>query len=346
MREYLSRVVGNMALRARLGEELSRGAVSHAYIIEGPFGSGKHTLAHEIATALSCENREKKGIALPCGICPTCRKIAAGNSPDVITVSREEDKATMGIDVIRALREDVPLYPNDLDVKIYIIEDAHTMTTQAQNALLLTLEEPPPFVMFLLLAERAELLLETIRSRAPILRMQPINDAQMREYLLCADRPEVAREAKALSAGDFSALLRMSNGCIGRALVLLEEKKRAPVMAKRADAEKLCRLLSQMRSPDELLALLLSFGTAREDLIARLQLITEALRDLMLLSYTENAPLIFFTDRAAAEDLSACFAAERLQGFLQATEQTMETLSMNANTRLTLFRYADLLLKK
>ena len=117
-------------------------------------------------------------------------------------------------------------------------------------------------------------------------------------------------------------------------------------MAKRADAEKLCRLLSQMRSPDELLALLLSFGTAREDLIARLQLITEALRDLLLLSYTENAPLIFFTDRAAAEDLSVCFAAERLQGFLQATEQTMETLSMNANTRLTLFRYADLLLKK
>ncbi len=346
MREYLSRVVGNAALRARLGEELSRGAVSHAYIIEGPFGSGKHTLAHEIATALSCAHREKEGLPLPCGICPTCRKIAAGNSPDVITVSREGDKATMGIDVIRALRHDVPLVPNDLDVKIYIIEDAHTMTQQAQNALLLTLEEPPPFVMFLLLAERAELLLETIRSRAPILRMQPIGDAQMREYLLSPDRPDVAREARALPEGELAALLRMANGCIGRALLLLEEKKRAPVMARRAAAEQLCRTLSQMRSPDELLSLLLSFGTAREELLARLQTVTEALRDLLLLSYTDNAPLIFFTEREAAEELSSCFAAHRLQDFLTATEQTMEALSMNANTRLTMFRYSDLLLKK
>ncbi len=346
MREYLSRIVGNAALCARLGEELSRGAVSHAYIIEGPFGSGKHTLAREIAAALSCEHREKNGLPLPCGICASCRKIMAGHSPDVITVSREEDKATMGIDVIRALREDVPILPNDLDVKIYIIEDAHTMTQQAQNALLLTLEEPPPFVMFLLLAERTELLLETIRSRAPILRMQPIADTQMREYLLSPDRPDVAREAKALSEGDLAALLRMSNGCIGRALELLEEKKRAPVMARRQAAEQFCRMLAQMRSQDELLALLMSFGTAREDLLSRLQTITEALRDLLLLCYTDSAPLIFFTDREAALELSACFAAERLQGFLRATEQTMETLSMNANARLTMFRYVDLLLKK
>ena len=346
MREYLSRVVGNIALRARLGEELSRGAVSHAYVIEGPFGSGKHTLAQEIAAALSCEHREKDGLPLPCGICASCQKINAGYSPDVITVRREEDKATMGIDVIRALRDDVPLYPNDLDVKIYIIEDAHTMTVQAQNALLLTLEEPPPFVMFLLLAERAELLLETIRSRAPILRMQPIADAQMREYLLSPDRPDVARAAKALPEEECAALLRMSNGCIGRAMELLEEKKRAPVMARRACAEQFCRTLAQMRSQDEMLALLMSFGTAREDLLARLQTITEALRDLLLLTYTDHAPLIFFTDREAAMELSACFAAERLQTFLKATEQTMETLSMNANTRLTMFRYLDLLLKK
>ena len=346
MREYLSRVVGNDALRARLGVELSRGAVSHAYIIEGPFGSGKHTLAREIATALSCENRAKDGVALPCGVCPTCRKIAAGNSPDVITISREEDKATMGIDVIRALRDDVPLYPNDLDVKIYIIEDAHTMTQQAQNALLLTLEEPPPFVMFLLLAERAELLLETIRSRAPILRMQPIGDAQMQDYLRSPERPDVAREAKALPEAELAALLRMSNGCIGRALVLLEDKKRAPVMARRQAAEQLCRTLAQMRSQDELLALLMSFGTAREDLLARLQTITEALRDLLLLSYTDHAPLIFFTDREAACELSACFSAASLQAFLEATEDTMQALSVNANTRLTMFRYVDLLLKK
>lgn len=341
MREYLSRVVGNDALRARLGEELSRGAISHAYIIEGPAGSGKHTLAREIATALSCEHREKNGISLPCNVCASCRKIAAGNSPDVITVSREEDKATMGVDVIRALREDVPLYPNDLDVKIYIIEDAHTMTIQAQNALLLTLEEPPPFVMFLLLAERAELLLETIRSRAPILRMQPLSDAQMTDYLRAQERPDVAREAKALSDEDFTALLRMANGRIGRALTLLEAEKRAPVLARRKAAEQLCEALALGKSQDELLSLLLSFGTSREDLLARLSLITEALRDLLLLTRTDNAPLVFFTDRERAIDLSARFPATRLLQLITGTEQTMEQLSANANVRLALFSYLN-----
>ena len=346
MREYLSRVVGNADLRRRLGEELARGAVSHAYIIEGPAGAGKHTLAREIATALSCEHRTKGGLPLPCNTCPSCRKIAAGNSPDVITVRREGDKATMGVDVIRSLREDVPLYPNDLDVKIYIIEDAHTMTQQAQNALLLTLEEPPPFVMFLLLTERAELLLETIRSRAPILRMQPISDARMTEYLLDPARPDVAREAKALSQSDLVALLRMANGRIGRALTLLEAEKRAPVIARRAAAEQLCEALAQGKGQDELLSLVLSFGTVREDLLARLGVITEALRDLLLLTRTDAAPLVFFTDREHAIDLSARFSATRLLSLINATEQTMEQLSANANVRLSLFSYLNRLLTK
>ncbi len=339
MREYLSRVVGNQALRRRLGEELARGAISHAYIIEGPAGSGKHTLAREIATALSCEHRASRDLPLPCNTCVTCRKIGGGNSPDVITVSREEDKATMGVDVIRRLREDVPLYPNDLDVKIYIIEDAHTMTIQAQNALLLTLEEPPPFVMFLLLTERAELLLETIRSRAPILRMQPIDDEQMTAYVLDPARPEVAREAKALPSEEFSALLRMANGCIGRAVTLLEAQKRAPVLARRTAAEQLCEALAQGKGADELLATVLSFGTTREDLLARFGVITEAFRDLLVLTRTDTAPLVFFTDRERAIDLCARFSASRLLQLIAATEQAMEQLSANANVRLTLFSY-------
>lgn len=341
MREYLSRVVGNKALRARLGEELSRGAVSHAYIIDGPAGSGKHTLALEIAAALSCENRAKEGYALPCGTCPCCRKILSGNSPDVMTVSREEDKVTMGVDVIRALRDDVPLYPNDLDVKIYIIEDAHTMTTQAQNALLLTLEEPPPFVMFLLLCEHTELLLETIRSRAPVLRMQPIGDEQMTAYLQAPERPDVARTAKALPSEEFAALLRMANGRIGRALTLLEDKKRAPVLAGRQCAEQLCRALADGASRATLLSIGLSLGTDRAELVARISLLQEALRDLLLLMHSEKAPLLFFTDRESAIELSSRFSAQRLLYLMRQGETTTDTLNANANTRLTLVHYLD-----
>ena len=342
MREYLSRVAGNEALRARLGDEIARGAVSHAYILEGPCGSGKHTLAREVAMALSCEKRTDGAYPLPCGICPTCRKIREGKSPDVITVSREEGKATMGVDVVRALRADVPVLPNDLEHKIYVIEDAHTMTTQAQNALLLTLEEPPPFVMFLLLTERVDALLETIRSRAPVLRMQPIGEAQMREYLCDPARGETARTARTLADTDpdaFAALLRMANGTLGRANELLEDKKRAPLMARRAQILALCEQLGKGTGQDALLERVLGLGNARDELTERLLLMKEALRDLLLLGCTDMAPLLFFTDRDAAIELAARFSATRLQAILDATDATLDALSQNANARLTMIHY-------
>ena len=349
MREYLSNVTGNESLRVRLGEELARGAVSHAYILEGPRGCGKHTLAREIAMALSCENRANAAHPLPCGVCAACRKILEGKSPDVITVSREEDKATMGVDVIRNLRADVPVLPNDLDHKIYIIEDAHTMTTQAQNALLLTLEEPPPFVMFLLLSESTDVLLETIRSRAPVLRMQPIGEELMRAYLCDAAHGETARTARTLRDTDpdaFTALLRMANGRIGRALELLQDKKRAPMLARRAQISALCEQLGTGTGQDMLLAQVLGLGSARDELTEKLLMLKEALRDLLLLGCSETVPLLFFTDRDAAIELSARFSATRLQSILEATEAALDALAVNANTRLTMIHYLGRLAAK
>lgn len=342
MREYLPSVAGNAALCARLGADLARGAISHAYILEGPAGCGKHTLALEMILALACENRADSSHPLPCMTCPTCRKIASGNCPDILTISRQEDKATMGIDVIRALRDGVAVMPNDLDFKIYVIEDAHTMTTQAQNALLLTLEEPPPFVLFLLLCERAEAMLETIRSRAPVLRMQPLPEQEISDYLLSPARGKTARTARALmeeDAQEYAALLRMSNGRIGRALELLEDKKRTPVLARRADISQLCTLLSDGTASDRILTLLLSFGKVREEVVARLTLLQEALRDLIALGHTERAPLVFFTDREQAAELAATFTARALYAYVAATSDALDALAANANVRLTLIQY-------
>ena len=151
MRQYFAEMAGNRSLLMRLANELSAGSFSHAYIIEGQEGFGKHTLARNMVMALACEHRTDAGYPLPCGKCPSCRKIAGGISPDVTLVRRPEGKTMITVDTVRDLRSDVPIFPNDLDFKVYIIEDAHTMNPQAQNALLLTLEEPPPFVLFLLL---------------------------------------------------------------------------------------------------------------------------------------------------------------------------------------------------
>ncbi len=342
MRNYLSDLVGNTALRERLGDELARGALSHAYIIEGPRGSGKHTLARAMVRALACENRANAHTALPCDTCPTCRKILSGNCPDVLTVSREEDRATMGVDTVRALREDVNVLPNDLHFKVYVIEDAHAMTVQAQNALLLTLEEPPAFVLFLLLCEDADTLLDTIRSRAPILRMQPIGDGEMRDRLLSPARGAIARTARALAESapdEFAALIRMSDGRIGRALELLEEKKRAPLLARRADAAQVCELLADGTKNAELFSLLYTFGTSREELLARLAAIGEALRDLLALTASDSPSLIFFTDREAANELAARFTTARVLHYIAATDKATAALNASANARLTITHY-------
>ena len=217
-------LVGNRALAARLDGEIRSGKLSHAYILAGPAGSGKHTLALRIAMALSCENRKIPGVPLPCMTCPSCRKILSGNSPDYIRVAKDKGRATLGVEAIRFLREDVLIAPNDTDTKIYVIEDAETMTPQAQNALLLTLEEPPQYVLFLLLAANTENLLETVRSRAPVLRMEPIPPAEIRA---CLDR---AGKTAGIPEAEMSDILAGADGSIGRALELLHPDKRKPLV--------------------------------------------------------------------------------------------------------------------
>ena len=152
MRQMLDSVIGNSLLKSKLLSDILSDTLSHAYIIEGKKGSGRHTIAYMTAAALVCEKLNDTASPLPCLKCPSCKKILGQKSPDVITVTRE-DKATLGVDAIRFLRNDVRVVPNDLDYKIYVIEDADTMTPQAQNAFLLTLEEPPEYVKFFLLCE-------------------------------------------------------------------------------------------------------------------------------------------------------------------------------------------------
>ena len=338
MREYLASIAGNHALRERLGRDLEQNAFSHAYVLEGPAGIGKATMALELAMALACERKTDGAHPLPCHRCAACRKIAAGNSPDVIHIYREEGKATMGVGTVRALRSDVITVPNDLSFKIYIIHDAHTMTVQAQNALLLTLEEPPAFVLFLLLSENADALLETIRSRAPILRMQPVSDAEIRTHLssLEGDVAKAAAELSRKAPTDFAAVLRMANGRLGRVIELLDEAKRAPLLENRREVQEVCRLLADRTHTDVLLTALLAFGKKREEITAKLQLLQTALRDLTLLHYSDTAEALFFTDKESALELSTRFTARELLCAIEATERAIGTLSANGNTRLAL----------
>lgn len=282
-------LIGNGHLKKILGAAIASDRPGHAYILEGPDGSGRHTAALAAAAALSCQNRENSAETLPCGKCLSCWKIARGVSPDVLFIRRAEDRATFGVDVIREMREDLYIAPNENRRKVYLLEEAELMTPAAQNAFLLSLEEPPPYVVFFLLTRDAAALLPTVRSRAPVLRMQ-LFDAEMLASLLSAGRAaDPQRLAEAVTA---------SGGALGAAQKMLEAG--APDAAEYHSLSGLAsRFVLRMFQPNaaEAAAILAELPKAREDVLALLRLVTLALRDLASLKSGAQTPLTFYLAR-------------------------------------------------
>jgi len=178
MKEVFESLAGNAPLKASMSAALlsEPPSISHAYIIEGATPKIRKAFALQLAEALVCGSRGSSTLPLPCGCCRNCRNIAAGIAPDVQVIAPDEGKASLGVDKIRDLRNDIHIYPTEFDYKIYIIDAADSMTVQAQNAFLLTLEEPPAYAVLLLLCEDGRSLLETVRSRAPMLRLEPAEE--------------------------------------------------------------------------------------------------------------------------------------------------------------------------
>ena len=204
-------LVGQSALAARLRAALGQGRVAHAVIIAGPRGSGKRTLAAIYARALVCRGEGPK----PCNACPSCRKALGGNHPDLHAVRPEGEGKSFGVDEARGILRLIDLKPYEGGRAVVVLEQAHAMTTQAQNALLKTLEEPPEHVALILLAESLSPLLPTILSRCALLQMRKLNSREMAEVLKRHGQAdgEHARHAAA-----------MADGSPGRALELLQDE--------------------------------------------------------------------------------------------------------------------------
>jgi DNA polymerase-3 subunit delta' len=322
-------LLGNMSLRRRLSKDIEEKRLSHAYILEGPRGSGKHTVALLSAAALSCTEQTQ----LPCGHCKSCEKILSGNSPDIITVGLEGEKVTIGVESIRLLKNDMYTAPNELGVKVYIIEDADKMTVQAQNAFLLSLEEPPEYVLFFLLCESSADLLETVRSRAPTLRTERLDRSMVEAHLL--ENEKRARTLRDESPDEWREILAISSGCIGYALELLDSKKRKSVLEGRKNAE---RLISLLRSSDMAAAFetISALGTKRAEVLTSLSSLQQALRDLIVLKKCDSAPLCFFADPEKAAEQATYFTAPALFSLYDACVSAIDELERNANVRLCL----------
>lgn len=202
MNNTLQNLIGRTDLHRALLTAVATGRVSHAYILSGPAGSGKRTLARAFAMSLLCSSPRN---GAPCGRCANCVKCRAGGHPDLMVLEGEGKADLVKIDAIRRLRADAYIRPNDAGRKVYIICGADRMQAPAQNALLKIFEEPPEYAVILLLAENARRLLPTIRSRAAVLPLTPLSDTELSALLRreCPQAdPSAAARAAALAGGN------------------------------------------------------------------------------------------------------------------------------------------------
>ena len=182
--------------------------IGQAYIFEGVKGVGKFTAARIFANAIHCTGSVK-----PCGECPDCKKHAANTHSDLMIINEE---GSIGVDVIRAMNEELYIKPALSEKKIFIIRDADSMNDAAQNALLKSFEEPPQYAVIILLSENVKNLLPTIRSRGTRVEFEPFSEKEIHDYIL--RQYPLKRDI-----AQFVALY--SGGVIGRAIEICEDEE-------------------------------------------------------------------------------------------------------------------------
>ena len=212
-----SDIIDQVQMKEHMQNARKTDKVSHAYIISGENGSGKEFIARIFAKALQCENRQdKKGFIDGCDECPSCVKALSGSHPDIITIGHEKP-GSIGVDDIRhGLRDDVVIKPYESKYKVYIIPEGEKMTPAAQNALLKTLEEPPSYIVIIILTNNINAFLPTIISRCIVLPMKPAQDDSIKKYLM-----------EECHVVDYKAMLCASfaRGNVGKAIDLASNEK-------------------------------------------------------------------------------------------------------------------------
>lgn len=206
-------VRGHDPVVSALRQTVEAGRLPHALLFVGREGVGKHLFAQTLAQALLCERRLET-LLDPCGQCPSCHQVIAGSHPDVLSVSKPEERHELPIDAIRQLNHDLAMAPMRGRRRIAIVDDADNLSDEASNAFLKTLEEPPPGAVLILIGTAPELQLDTILSRCRVVRFGPLADADLEQVLL--DRGIVSTLAEA------AVLASRAEGSVSRAAGLAD----------------------------------------------------------------------------------------------------------------------------
>ncbi|HET8645866.1 MAG TPA: DNA polymerase III subunit delta' [Vicinamibacteria bacterium] len=313
-------VLGHARIKALLQDALRRSRLPGALLFTGPEGVGKRTLALAAARALLCDARSGEA----CNACPPCNRTAKGLHPDLFVLEPEGASVkSIKIEPVRDLVREIVARPFEGPARAFIVDDAHLITEQAQNALLKSLEEPPATSHVMLVTAAPQALLTTIRSRCQHLRLGGLPASLLEGYLRerQGTPPEEARLRAALAGGSLSAALEFEAGtyqAMRDALLVL--------------VEKLPRLgpLERMEASQD-------FDERKEDLPEELTALRALLRDVAALHAGSPPSSLLNADVAARiEALAASPLGPRAAGLAEVVGETREALRVNANRLLSM----------
>ena len=313
-------ILGNESIKEYFHKVLSDGTVSQAYILTGEAGMGRKTMAKAFAMTLQCENSNTE----PCGSCHSCKMFLTNNHPDVIYVTHEKP-GSIGVDDVRAqLINDMAIKPYEGRYKIYMIDEAEKLTVQAQNALLKTIEEPPSYGIIIFITTNSDSFLPTILSRCVTLKLKPLYDKVMKQYL--EEKLHVPEE----NADVCTAFAR---GNLGKAIALSQSESFARM---RQIVQGLLKDGDKMAVAD----MLLEFKAIKEggfDIEECLDYMTLWFRDVLMFKATKDINLLVFKEEYSYIKRQADKSSfEGLEKIIEAFDKAKRRLNANVSFELTM----------
>lgn len=308
------KVVGQDAQMELFLKTADKGMLAHSFIITGPDGVGKSVFARFMASYILCTSKNK-----PCGVCSNCIRVKNKNHPDVIEIA---PKNSIGVDDIRGLSEKINTKPYEGDRKVVIIKGADFITIQGQNAFLKTLEEPPLDTTIIMLAENINLILDTIKSRCQIYKLNRIPIEKVKNYLISINVEEKKAEL-------FSNL---SDGIIGNALKMLDNRYQIL-------RDETCSVFTKMVQFNPLDFMMIEdFFTANKDNIeAVFDIIISLIRDISVFKNTLKETHCLNIDKIdLIRNLSEVLSNEKLNRLLEIILNTKGNIDKNANFQMAI----------
>jgi len=306
-----------------LSTHAGRDKLRHAYLLVGPQGVGRRSLALRFAQAINCENPPQQGEF--CGECKTCRQIGAMAHPDLDVLQPQESHKDILIDQVRELQHRLSLSPYAAPYRIALLPDFQRTTTEAMNALLKTLEEPAEKVVLLLTADALENLLPTVVSRCELIRLRPASLKDAREYLQSTfNLPDEKAELFA----------HLSGGRIGAAIKLVQDPDE--LLQREKHLGDLLDLLpsplhERFKTANELSK---PYDKAREKVAEVLPIWLSFWRDVFLRSFDSDLPLVNIDLESQIDQMASGIDARAARELVIAHEKAFQQLDAYANVRL------------